>query len=49
LVGPDRLAALACDAWQIEAASRGLPRDGDYWQLGQEWIAAEPAARRPGW
>ena len=38
-----------CDAWEIEAAGRGLPRDGAYWQLGSEWIAAERAARPPGW
>ena len=38
-----------CDAWEIEAAGRGLPRDGAYWQAGAEWIAAERAARRPGW
>ena len=38
-----------CDSWEIEAAGRGLPRDGSYWQLGSEWIAAERAARRPGW
>ena len=38
-----------CDAWEIEAAGRGLPKDGTYWQAGAEWIAAERAARRPGW
>ena len=38
-----------CDAWELEAAGRGLPRDGSYWQVGSEWIAAERAARRPGW
>jgi hypothetical protein len=37
------------DAWELEAAGRGLPRDSDYWQAGSEWIAAERAARRPGW
>lgn len=38
-----------CDAWELEAATRGLPRDGAYWQAGAEWIAAERAARRsPG-
>ena len=37
-----------CDDWEIEAAGRGLPRDGEYWQLGAEWIAAERAARQPG-
>jgi hypothetical protein len=30
-----------CDAWEIEAAERGLPRDAAHWQAGQEWIAAE--------
>ena len=38
-----------CDAWKIEAAVRGLPRDERYWQAGSEWIAGEQAARRPGW
>jgi hypothetical protein len=38
-----------CDAWEIEAASRDLPRDGAYWRTGAEWIAGERAARRPGW
>ena len=38
-----------CDAWEIEAAGRGMPKDGDYWTAGAEWIAAERAARRPGW
>jgi hypothetical protein len=38
-----------CDAWELEATGHGLPRDRDYWQAGQEWIAAERAARRPGW
>jgi hypothetical protein len=38
-----------CDAWILEATGRGLPRDRDYWQAGQEWIATERAARRPGW
>jgi hypothetical protein len=38
-----------CDAWELEATGRGLPRDASYWQLGEEWIAVERAARRPGW
>jgi hypothetical protein len=38
-----------CDAWELEAAGRKLPRDVAYWQTGEEWIAAERAARRPGW
>jgi hypothetical protein len=37
-----------CDAWELEAAGRGLPEDGDYWRTGAECIAAERAARRPG-
>ena len=36
------------DAWILEAAGRGLPKDGAYWQIGSEWIAAERAARQPG-
>lgn len=36
-----------CDAWEIESASRQLPRgDRDYWQVGSAWIAEERAARR---
>jgi hypothetical protein len=35
-----------CDAWELEAAGRGLPSDGAYWQAGEEWIAWERAARR---
>jgi hypothetical protein len=38
-----------CDAWETEAAGRELPRDGAYWTVAAEWIAAERAARRPGW
>ena len=38
-----------CDAWVLEATGRGLQRDTAYWQAGAEWIAAERAARRPGW
>ena len=38
-----------CDASEIEAAGRGLSRDGSYWQVGAECIAAERAATRPGW
>jgi len=37
------------DAWVLEATDLGLPRDGAYWQAGWNWIAAERAARRPGW
>jgi len=38
-----------CDAWELEAAGRGLQKDAVYWELGEEWIAAERRARRPGW
>ena len=38
-----------CDAWEIEATGLALPRDAAYWTAGAEWIAAERAARRPGW
>ena len=38
-----------CDAWELEAAGLGLPRDATYWRTGEEWIAAERAARRPAW
>jgi hypothetical protein len=36
-------------AWEAEPATRGLPRDGDYWQTGAMWIAEARAAMRPGW
>lgn len=38
-----------CDAWELEAAGLGLPKDGEYWRAGAAWIAEERAARRPGW
>ena len=38
-----------CDAWDLEATGRGLPRDREYWEIGEAWIASERAARRPGW
>ena len=37
-----------CDAWEADTASRGLPRTGEYCQLGAVWIVTERAARRPG-
>jgi hypothetical protein len=46
---PHETAERWCDAWEIEAAGRGLPRDSDFWTAGATWIAAEGAARRPGW
>ena len=33
-----------CDAWEVEAGGRGLPRDGAYWDVGEEWIAEERKA-----
>jgi hypothetical protein len=35
-----------CDAWEAEAALRGLARDGDYWEAGRLWIDAQCAARK---
>ena len=35
-----------CDAWEAEAALRGLARDGDYWEAGKLWIDAQCAARK---
>jgi hypothetical protein len=37
------------DAWVLEATGLELPKDGRYWQAAWDWIAAERAARRPGW
>ena len=37
-----------CDALELEAAGRGLPRDGAYWTAAAKWIATERKARRPG-
>ena len=34
-----------CDAWEIEVAGRGLPRDGSYWQADWTWIAAQRERR----
>jgi hypothetical protein len=42
-------AAAWCDAWEQEAAHRGVPRGNDYWTLGTKWIAAERVTRQmPG-
>ena len=35
-----------CDAWEAEAALRGLDRSGDYWDAGQRWIDGQCAARK---
>lgn len=32
-----------CDAWELEATGRDLPRDATYWLAGEKWIAAERA------
>jgi hypothetical protein len=32
--------------WEIEAAARGLARDGAYWDAGRVWISTERAAKR---
>ena len=34
----DATAERWCDAWELEAAGLGLPRNGGYWQVGAEWI-----------
>jgi hypothetical protein len=36
-------------AWELEAATRELPTSGDFWTVGDAWIAEQRAARRPGW
>ena len=38
-----------CDAWEIEAAVRGLARDADCWTAGAAWIAAERGRETAGW
>ncbi len=40
-----------CDAWEAEAALRGLKRDGDYWEAGSRWIDAQCVAGKqpPNW
>jgi hypothetical protein len=35
-----------CDAWDAEAALRGLTRGDDYWDAGKLWIDAQCAARK---
>lgn len=35
-----------CDAWEAEAALRGLERNADYWDAGKTWIDAQCAARK---
>jgi len=35
-----------CDAWEAEAALRGIERGSDYWEAGRLWIDAQCAARK---
>ena len=36
-------------AWELEAAVRELPTTGDFWTVGDAWIAEQRAMRRgPG-
>jgi hypothetical protein len=35
-----------CDAWEAEAALRGLERGSDYWDAGKVWIDSQCAARK---
>jgi hypothetical protein len=38
-----------CNGWEAEAERLELPRDGDFWTVGDAWIAEERAQRRkPG-
>ncbi len=35
-----------CDAWEVDATRRGLPRDRDYWLAGALWITERRSARK---
>ena len=35
-----------CDAWEAEAALRGMKKDADYWEAGKLWIDTRCAARK---
>ena len=35
-----------CDAWEAEAALRGLARDSDYWDAGKLWIDRQCAVNK---
>ena len=43
---PPELAERWCDAWEREAALRGRPRMGEYWEDGRRWIDAQIVVRR---
>ena len=34
-----------CDAWELEAATREIPTTGDFWTVGDAWIAEEWATQ----
>jgi hypothetical protein len=44
-MGPD-VAERWCDAWEAEAALRGLARDSDYWDAGKLWIDRQCAINK---
>jgi len=49
LIGSGKDPAVAerwCDAWEAEAALRGLARSDDYWEAGKLWIDGQCAARK---
>jgi hypothetical protein len=33
-------------SWELEAATRQMPTTGDFWTVGDAWIAEQRAARR---
>jgi hypothetical protein len=33
-------------AWELEASARGVATSGDFWTVGDAWIAEQPARRR---
>lgn len=35
-----------CEAWEAEAALRGMARNDDYWDAGELWIDTQCAARK---
>jgi hypothetical protein len=35
-------------AWELEASVRQMGTTGDFWTVGDAWIAEQRAARRPG-
>jgi hypothetical protein len=43
---PPDVAEQWCDAWETEAALRGLARDDDYWDAGKLWIDRQCAVNK---